>query len=147
MTVCFWKYCHYDSDLNRFFFHPVTVINFCGGFFFQIRCVRTCILIFALPRIKPKIKQSKPHRNEPMCNWRVSSACSTCATRRVTIVTKPVISHEWGTCKIAIYNNFHTMCYSFLSYASNVLSTIGCLFVLFPLVIGLSVLVRFTASD
>ena len=145
--VCFWKYCHYDSDLNRFFFHPDTVINFCGGFFFQIGCVRTCILIFALPRIKPKIKQSKPHRNEPMCSWRVSGACSTCGTRRVTIVTKPVISHEWGTCKIAIYNNFHTICYSFLSYASNVLSTIGCLFVLFPLVIGLSVLVRFTASD
>ena len=37
--VCFWKYCHYDIDLNRyFFFHPVTVINL-RGFFFQIGCV------------------------------------------------------------------------------------------------------------
>ena len=30
--VCFWKYCHYDTELNRFFFHPVTVIDLCGFF-------------------------------------------------------------------------------------------------------------------
>ena len=104
-------------------------------------------MMYKIPRIKSKIKQSKPHRSEPMCSWRVSSTCSTCGTRRVTIGTKPVISHEWGTYKIAIHNNFHTVCYSFLSYAGNVLSTIGCLFVLFPLATGLFVLVRFTASD
>jgi hypothetical protein len=31
-----------------------------------------------------------------MNSGRVSSSCSTCGTRRVTLVTIPVISHEWG---------------------------------------------------
>ena len=30
------------------------------------------------------------------CSWRVSSSCSTVDTRRVNLVTNPVISHEWG---------------------------------------------------
>jgi hypothetical protein len=31
-----------------------------------------------------------------MCSGRVSSSCSTSGTRRVNLVTKPLISHEWG---------------------------------------------------
>ena len=31
-----------------------------------------------------------------MCSGRVSSSCSTSGTRRVILVTNPVISHEWG---------------------------------------------------
>jgi hypothetical protein len=31
-----------------------------------------------------------------MNSGRVNSSCSTCGTRRVTLVTIPVISHEWG---------------------------------------------------
>jgi hypothetical protein len=42
------------ADLNRFFFHPVTVINFCG-FFFQMDVFAVyfnlCILIFALIKL------------------------------------------------------------------------------------------------
>jgi hypothetical protein len=30
------------------------------------------------------------------CSWRVSSSCSTSGTRRATLVTNPVINHEWG---------------------------------------------------
>ena len=30
------------------------------------------------------------------CSGSVSSSCSTCDTRRVNLVTNPVISHEWG---------------------------------------------------
>jgi len=30
--VCFWKYCHCDTERNRFYFHPVTVIHLCGFF-------------------------------------------------------------------------------------------------------------------
>jgi hypothetical protein len=33
---------------------------------------------------------------ELMCSGRVSSSCSTGGTRRVNLVTNPVISHEWG---------------------------------------------------
>jgi len=33
-------------------------------------------------------------RGEPWCSVRVSSSCSACGTRRVTIVTNTVISHE-----------------------------------------------------
>jgi hypothetical protein len=33
---------------------------------------------------------------ELMCSERVSSSCSTSDTRRVNLVTNPVISHEWG---------------------------------------------------
>ena len=29
------------------------------------------------------------------CSWRVGSSCSASGTRRVTLVTNPVISHEW----------------------------------------------------
>ena len=35
-------------------------------------------------------------RGELMCSGRVSSSCSTCGICRVTLVTNPVISHEWG---------------------------------------------------
>jgi hypothetical protein len=33
---------------------------------------------------------------EIKCSGRISNSCSTCGTRRVTLVTNPVISHEWG---------------------------------------------------
>ena len=35
-------------------------------------------------------------RGELRCSGRVSSSCCTIGTRRVNIVTKPVISREWG---------------------------------------------------
>jgi len=34
--------------------------------------------------------------NEFRCSGRVSSSCSTSGTRRVNLVTNPLISHEWG---------------------------------------------------
>jgi hypothetical protein len=37
--------------------------------------------------------------------WRVNSSCSTCSNRRVTLVTNPVISHEWGNDQIVITTN------------------------------------------
>ena len=33
---------------------------------------------------------------ELRCSGRISSSCSTIDTRRVNLVTNPVISHEWG---------------------------------------------------
>jgi hypothetical protein len=33
---------------------------------------------------------------ELRCSWRVSSSCSTSGTRRVNLVTNPIISREWG---------------------------------------------------
>jgi hypothetical protein len=33
---------------------------------------------------------------ELSCSWRVSGSCSTSDIRRATLVTNPVISHEWG---------------------------------------------------
>ena len=33
---------------------------------------------------------------ERRCSGRVSSSCSTNGTRRIDLVTNPVISHEWG---------------------------------------------------
>jgi hypothetical protein len=33
---------------------------------------------------------------EPRCSWSVSCSCSTSGTRRVNLVTKPMISHERG---------------------------------------------------
>ena len=40
-----------------------------------------------------------------MCSGRVSSCCSTCDTRRVTLVTNPVSSHKWGKNRIMITTN------------------------------------------
>ena len=40
---------------------------------------------------------------ELMCYRRVSSSCSTSGTCRVTLVTNPVISHEWGKCFILLH--------------------------------------------
>jgi hypothetical protein len=34
------------------------------------------------------------NRGELMCSGRVSSSCSTSGTRRVNLVTNPVMSHE-----------------------------------------------------
>ena len=41
-------------------------------------------------------------RDELMCTRRVSSYCSTIDTRRVNLVTKPVISHERGKWNISV---------------------------------------------
>ena len=35
-------------------------------------------------------------RDEGRCSGKVGSSYSTCDTRRATLVTNPVISHEWG---------------------------------------------------
>ena len=40
-----------------------------------------------------------------MDSGRVSSSCSTSDTRRFTLVTNPVISHEWGKDRIVITTN------------------------------------------
>ena len=40
-----------------------------------------------------------------MCSGWVSSSCSTCGTRRVTLVTKPVIGHKWRKDLIVITTN------------------------------------------
>jgi hypothetical protein len=40
---------------------------------------------------------------ELVCSWRVSS--STCITRRITLVTNPVISYEWGKDRSVIMTN------------------------------------------
>ena len=47
---------------------------------------------------KRKIVQHKPTKNRGWlrCSGWVSSSCSTSGTRRVTLVTNPVISYEWG---------------------------------------------------
>ena len=42
---------------------------------------------------------------ELRCSGRVSSSCSTCGTCHVTLVTNPVISHEWGKDRIVISTN------------------------------------------
>ena len=44
-------------------------------------------------------------RGELRGSRRVSSSCSTCGPRRVTIVTNPVISHERGEDRIVITTN------------------------------------------
>jgi hypothetical protein len=48
---------------------------------------------------------TNPIGGELRCSVRVSNSCSTCATCRVTIVTNPVISHEWGKDLIVITTN------------------------------------------
>ena len=44
-------------------------------------------------------------RGKLRCSWRVSSTCSISGTRRVTLATSPVISHEWGKEQIVITTN------------------------------------------
>jgi hypothetical protein len=44
-------------------------------------------------------------KGEDRCSRRVNSFCSTFGTRRVTLVTKPVISDEWGKERIVITTN------------------------------------------
>ena len=40
-----------------------------------------------------------------MCSKKVSRSCSTRETRHVTLVTKPVIRHDWCTDRIVIMTN------------------------------------------
>ena len=47
------------------------------------------------------------------CSGRVSSLCSTCGTRHVTLVTNPVTSHGWGKNGIVITTN-RTYSWSFV---------------------------------
>ena len=42
---------------------------------------------------------------ELRCSRRVNSSCSTCGTRRVTLVTNMVTSHEWEKYRIVITTN------------------------------------------
>jgi hypothetical protein len=37
-----------------------------------------------------------------MCSGRVGSSCSSCGTRRATLVTNPVISHEWEMNRVVL---------------------------------------------
>ena len=46
------------------------------------------------------------------CSGSVGSSCFTCGTRRVTVVTNLVISHEWGKNGIVITTNNHSGYYS-----------------------------------
>jgi hypothetical protein len=43
-------------------------------------------------KAKDRVTRTTP---KPGCSGRVGSSCSTSSTRRVYLVTKPVISHEW----------------------------------------------------
>ena len=45
------------------------------------------------------------NRGELICSRRISISCSTCGTRRVTLLTNPLISHEWGKNRIVIKTN------------------------------------------
>ena len=40
-------------------------------------------------------RTSLKNRGALRCSWSVGSSCSTSGTRRVSLVTNPVISHEW----------------------------------------------------
>jgi hypothetical protein len=42
------------------------------------------------------IRTSLKTGGELHCSWRVDSSCPTSGTRRVNLVTNPMISHEWG---------------------------------------------------
>ena len=44
-------------------------------------------------------------RSELMCSGRVSSSCTTFGNRRVSLVTHPMLSHEWGKDRIVITTN------------------------------------------
>jgi hypothetical protein len=45
-------------------------------------------------KIKDRATQTPQKTGDEIrCSGRVSSSCSTCGTRRVTLVTSPVISH------------------------------------------------------
>ena len=48
-----------------------------------------------------------------MCSGRVNSSCSISATRRVNLVTNPVISHEWGK-DLEVFTTSGTYPWSFL---------------------------------
>jgi hypothetical protein len=70
-------FCKSLFVLLYFFFWPL-----CCLFFFDIR----------------RFSNTNPTKIgvELRCSGRVSSSCSTSDTRRVNLVTNPVISHEWG---------------------------------------------------
>jgi hypothetical protein len=53
-------------------------------------------------------------RDELMCSERVASSCSPSGTRRVNLVTKPVISHEWGKDR-ALFTTSGTYPWSFVT--------------------------------
>jgi len=65
-------------------------------------------MIYKTLHRKLKMEQDKPHENiegELVYSIRVSSSCSTCGTRRVTLNTKRVASHERGNNLILITTN------------------------------------------
>ena len=55
-------------------------------------------MIYKTLHRKLKIEQHEPHKNggEFKSSRRVNSSCSTRGTRRITLVTYPMTSHEWG---------------------------------------------------
>ena len=52
--------------------------------------------------------------DELMCSGRVGSSCSTSGTRRVDLVTNPVISHEWGK-EREVFTTNRTFLWSFVT--------------------------------
>jgi hypothetical protein len=62
--------------------------------------------------------------SELRCSGGVSSSCSTSDTRRVSLVTHPVISHEWGKDSNWSMYFYWSSCCSIFSLRCNVLFTI-----------------------
>ena len=76
------------------------VIIFCKSKDRQHNCQKKIgqTTIYKILHRKQKIEKHEPDkgRGELRCSGRVSKPCSTSDTRRVTLVTNSVISHEWG---------------------------------------------------
>jgi hypothetical protein len=63
-------------------------------------------------KTKDRVTRTPPKtRGELRCSRRVSSSCFTSGTRRVNLVTNPVISREWGKDREVFYNTMKTKIY------------------------------------
>jgi hypothetical protein len=57
------------------------------------------------------------HWGEPRCSGRVSSSCSTSDTRRVTLITNPVISHERGKEREVPTDKINVICAKYILFS------------------------------
>ena len=72
-------------------------------------------------KIKIEQHEHEPdwNRGELRCSGRVSSSCSTSSTLCVTVVTNPVINHEWGQDDRIVITTNWTYPWSFVTQTDN----------------------------
>ena len=90
-----WLCWYWSTDTFQSLYMALSKVSEMDNTMTKSKRTTELIIIHKTLHRKLKLEQLKP-RGKLVCSGRENSSCSTCGTCRVTLVTNPMISHEWG---------------------------------------------------